>query len=251
MRWIAKRCIVLLLFSGVIVVPLLLMNSASEMGANAQSSEVGTWQRMTQWFGDASDSITGFLSTDNVTDGSGMVTQESMLTVNPTGSNPHLDGGVIGRFEDVINMNITPKWITQRWARISKNIQSGQWHGYRVPIVTGEESDDLAGALTYYFDTEQQLQRIAFRGTTGEPQRLITMLQQTFHLTKRPTSRIGLYIKSQNRRPVSVLMITRSPRAATQNDATPYSQYTIQFELNRPSIGTQISDRYKNILAAK
>jgi hypothetical protein len=249
MRWIVKRCIVLLLFSGVIVVPLLLMNSASEMSANTQSGEVGTWQRMTQWFGDVSDSITVFFSSDN--DASGMVTQESMLTVNPTGNNPHLDGGVIGRFEDVINMNITPKWITQRWARVSKNIQSGQWEGYRVPIVTGENTDDLAGALTYYFDNQQQLQRIVFRGTTGEPQRIITMLQQTFHLTKRPTSRIGLYIKSQNRRPVSVLMITRSPRTATQNDTTHYSQYTIQFELNRPSIGTQLSDHYKNILAAK
>ena len=251
MRWIVKRCIVLLLFSGVIVVPLLLMNSASEMGPSTQSGEVGTWQRMTQWFGDVGDSITVFFSPDDDTDVSGVVTQESMLTVNPTGNNPHLDGGVIGRFEDVINMNITPKWITQRWARVSKNIQSGQWQGYRVPIVTGEETNDLAGALTYYFDNQQQLQRISFRGTTGEPQRIITMLQQTFHLTKRPTSLIGLYIKSQNRRPVSVLMISRSPHATTQNNAARYSQYTIQFELNRPSIGTQLSDHYKNILAAK
>ena len=251
MRWIVKRCIVLLLFSGVIVVPLLLINSTSELGSNKQSGEVGTWQRMTQWFGDVGDSLTVFFSPDNDTDAIGVVTQKSMLTVNPTGDNPHLDGGVIGQFEDVINMTITPNWITQRWARVSENIQSGQWQGYRVPIVTGEQTDDLAGALTYYFDHQQQLQRIAFRGTTGEPQRITTMLQQQFHLTKRPTSLIGLYIKSQNRRPVSALMITRSPHAATQNDAAHYSQYTIQFELNRPSIGAQLSNRFKNILAAE
>ena len=251
MKWIVKRCIVLLLFSGVIVVPLLLMNSASEMGSNTQSGAGGTWQRMTQWFGDVGDSITVFFSSDSDTDAIGVVTQESMLTVNPTGNNPHLDGGVIGRLEDVINMNVTPKWITQRWARVSTNIQSGQWQGYRVPIVTGEKTDDLAGALTYYFDNQKQLQRISFRGTTGESQRIITLLQQQFHLTKRPTSLIGLYIKSQNRRPVSVLMITRSPRAATQNNAARYSQCTIQFELNRPSIGAQLSDRYQNILAAE
>jgi hypothetical protein len=251
MRWIVKRCIVLLLFSGVIVVPLLLMNTTSEMGSNTHSGAGGTWQRMTQWFGDVGDSITVFFSSDSDTDANGVVTQESMLTVNPTGNNPHLDGGVIGRLEDVINMNITPKWITQRWARVSTNIQSGQWQGYRVPIVTGEKTDDLAGALTYYFDNQQQLQRIAFRGTTGESQKIITLLQQQFHLTKRPTSLIGLYIKSQNRRPVSVLMITRSPPAATQNNAARYSQYTIQFELNRPSIGAQLSDRYQNILAAE
>ena len=104
---------------------------------------------------------------------------------------------------------------------------------------------------TYYFDKKQQLQRIAFRGTTGDPQRIITMMQHTFRLTKRPTPLNGLYIKSQNRRPVSVLMITRSLEAAKHTDATRYSQYTIQFELNRPSIGTQLSDHYKNILAAK
>lgn len=251
MRWIAKKCSVLLLFSGVIVVPLLLMNSASEMGNNTRPDDVGTWQRVTQWFGDVSDSVTVFFSSDKDTDAVKTVTQESMLTANPTGDNPHLDGGVIGRFEDVINMNITPDWITQRWARVSKNIQSGQWQGYRVPIVTGEKPDDLAGALTYYFDKKQQLQRIAFRGTTGDPQRIITMMQHTFRLTKRPTPLNGLYIKSQNRRPVSVLMITRSLEAAKHTDATRYSQYTIQFELNRPSIGTQLSDHYKNILAAK
>jgi len=246
MRWILKRCIVLLLFSGVIVVPLLLMNSASRLGSDTQSDEVGTWQRMTQWFGDVGDSITVFFSSDDEKGSIGMVTQESMLTVNPTGNMPHLDGGVIGRFEDVINMNITPTWITQRWARVSTNIQSGQWLGYRVPIVTGEQTDDLAGALTYYFDNQQQLQRIAFRGTTGEPHRIIAMLQQKFHLTKRPTSLIGLYIKSQNRRPVSVLMITQSPHTATR-----HSQYTIQFELNRPTIGTQLSEHYQQILATK
>jgi hypothetical protein len=250
MRWIIKRCIVLFLFSGVIVVPLLLMNSASKLGSDTQSGEAGTWQRMTQWFGDVGDSITVFFSSDDDANSIGMVTQKSMLTVNPTGNTPHLDGGVIGRFEDVFNMNITPTWITQRWARVSNNIQSGQWQGYRVPIVTGEQTDDLAGALTYYFDNQQQLQRIAFQGTTGEPQRLITILQQKFHLTKRPTSLIGLYIKSQNRRPVSVLMITRPPRAATHTD-TRYSQYAIQFELNRPTIGTQLSEHYKQILAVK
>ena len=226
------------------------MNSASKLGSDTQSGEAGTWQRMTQWFGDVGDSITVFFSSDDDANSIGMVTQKSMLTVNPTGNTPHLDGGVIGRFEDVFNMNITPTWITQRWARVSNNIQSGQWQGYRVPIVTGEQTDDLAGALTYYFDNQQQLQRIAFQGTTGEPQRLITILQQKFHLTKRPTSLIGLYIKSQNRRPVSVLMITRPPRAATHTD-TRYSQYVIQFELNRPTIGTQLSEHYKQILAVK
>lgn len=230
------------------MVPLLLMNSTSKMSAITKSGETGTWQRITKWFGEVGNSITGFLSSDN--DSLGVVTEESMLTANPTGNTPHLDGGVIRRFEDIINLNITPQWITKRWARVSKHMQSGQWQGYRVPLVTGETTNDLAGALTYYFDNQQQLQRIEFRGTTGEPHRIIGMLQHKFHLTKRPTSLVGLYIKSQNRRPVSVLRITRSTRTASQNSAAGYSQYTIQFELNRPSIGAQLSDRYKNILAA-
>ena len=230
------------------MVPLLFINSVSEMSSTSKSDKTGTWQRMTQWFGEVGDSISGFLSSDNKS--IGVVTEESMLTANPTGNNPHLDGGVIRRFEDIINLDITPQWITKRWARVSKNMQSGQWQGYRVPLVTGETTDDLAGALTYYFDNQQRLQRIEFRGATGEPHRIIALLQHKFHLTKRPTSLVGLYIKSQNRRPVSALRITRSPRTAFQNGAADYSQYTIQFELNRPSIGAQLSDRYKNILAA-
>ena len=245
MRWALKRLMYLLLFSGVIFIPYAIIHSGSASGDSADSNQVSAWQRVTGWFSNTTDSLSDFFVSDKQGEEIGMITQESMLSVNPQDDAPHLDGGAIDKLSDVFRFDVSPKWITQRWARVSTEIHSDALQGYRVPIVTGEQLDDLAGSLTYYFDRGHQIQRIEFSGFTGDPARIVSLMEQEFHLTQRPTTLAGLYIKSQNRRPVSVLRIVRP---TVVNADTAHSQFKIQFELNRPAIGAQLSSRYRTIL---
>jgi len=66
--------------------------------------------------------------------------------------------------------------------------------GYRVPLLTGTREDDLAGAVTYYFNPRQEVQRITFRGTTGNANRLIQYLAAQFGFCHRPTNDPGLFL---------------------------------------------------------
>jgi len=57
--------------------------------------------------------------------------------------------------------------VISRWPRVSAGLAELQLQGYRVPLVSGTTANDLAGALTYYFNSRQQVQRITFQGTTA------------------------------------------------------------------------------------
>ena len=62
-----------------------------------------------------------------------------------------------------------------------------RYQGYRVPLVTGTTSRDLAGSLTYYFDSSLKLRRITFLGTTGAPDEVIEFLARRFRFTRHDT----------------------------------------------------------------
>ena len=108
-----------------------------------------------------------------------------------------------------------------------------------MPVVTGVAEDDLAGSLTYYFDREQRLQRIAFQGTTGDPARLADFVQQYFKLSPEESLDAGLYMKKWNSTPISVLRLRRG--TVVRADA-PLSRYQVMLELNRPASGVRLSE---------
>jgi hypothetical protein len=64
--------------------------------------------------------------------------------------------------------------------------------GYRVPLVTGGGLADVAGSLTYYFNSQQQVQRITLRGTTGDPGVLVGLLSSQYHFARRLTNDPGV-----------------------------------------------------------
>jgi|SRR5579863_967008 len=89
-------------------------------------------------------------------------------------------GPEISNFGDVFRFDMTPQAVTQRWSRVSTGLGDARLQGYRVPLVTGNDETDLAGALTYYFDGLLKLRRITFLGTTGNPRRLVEFLGQHY-----------------------------------------------------------------------
>ncbi|MCC7083862.1 MAG: hypothetical protein IT427_02515 [Pirellulales bacterium] len=81
---------------------------------------------------------------------------------------------------EAFRFNITPQWIISRWPRVTSGLPEPKLHGMRVALITGLLPDDLAGALTYYFTPTQQVARLTFSGTTGDPRRFVAFVKERF-----------------------------------------------------------------------
>ncbi len=106
-------------------------------------------------------------------------------------------------------------------------------HGYRVPLVTGTGESDLAGSLTYYFNKKQQLDRIIFHGTSGDPRSLVTFVSGEFELKRVIVDDPGLafYQRKSWGRSQSELLIR--PARVLRADV-PNQRYEIEMAIKRP-----------------
>ena len=132
----------------------------------------------------------------------------------------------------VFNFEVTPEWILARWPSVSTGLAQLQLEGYRVPLVTGTTQTDLAGALTYYFDAKQRLERIDFVGFTADPRPLISLLSDRFHMTRRLANDPGLVVYEAARSargPVSGLQV----RVAPLEPGEKFRRYEIDVSLER------------------
>jgi hypothetical protein len=144
-----------------------------------------------------------------------------------------LAGAPIAGFDEILRFDLTPDWVLARWPRISTTTNQPELKGYRVPVVTGARAEDLAGSLTYYFDPQQELQRIVFHGTTGDPQPLVKFVTERFNFRRAKDGEAGWqrYQVVWNGEPVSELRI----RPAQVVDATqPHRRYLINLLIERP-----------------
>jgi hypothetical protein len=146
---------------------------------------------------------------------------------------PTLTGGHTDNLLSVLRFDVTPEWVTGRWSRVSTTLAELDLEGLRVPLVTGHQSDDLAGSLTYYFNHRREVQRIAFDGYTGDPRKLITTVTQYYGLREEATLGAGLYLAKWNGNPTSMLRIRHSPVVRANY---PNSHYQVWLEINRPAV---------------
>jgi hypothetical protein len=107
---------------------------------------------------------------------------------------PRPEGAPVADLAEVFRFDVTPGWVIQRWPRVSTGLANVQLAGYRVPLVTGTDESDLAGALTYYFNSAQQVQRITFHGTTGDVRKLARLLTERYRFARRMTNDPGLVV---------------------------------------------------------
>ena len=157
------------------------------------------------------------------------------VTAPPAAStSPALEGAPVHGLGEVLRFDVSPDWIVSRWPRVSTGLAQLQLQGYRVPLVSGTAESDLAGALTYYFNAQQQLQRITFSGTTGDARGLVGLVSAQFHLTRRLTNDPGLMVyeavQSDNK-PASALKI-RSASILKADE--PYRRFNVEMVLERP-----------------
>ena len=162
------------------------------------------------------------------------------LTAQPTDFIP------VTNLAEIIRFDVYPNWVKNRWKRVSTNPGDTGLHGLRVAVVTGTNTWDLQGSLTYYFDVNQRAQRITFRGWTGDSSRLVNLLTSQFGLKALPTHWAGAYA-AQNKQGVPTAgLLLQHPAVITRDN--PLQQVAMVMELNHPQGSFQLSPSFQNML---
>jgi hypothetical protein len=135
---------------------------------------------------------------------------------------------------EVLSFDVTVDWIMRRWPRVSAGLAQVQLQGYRVPLVTGTSIADLAGSLTYYFNPQQQVQRITFRGATGDPGAMLALLANRYRFTRRLTNDPGviLYETVDAGNQTTGTAKIRSAKVIKANQ--PYTRFDVELAMDRP-----------------
>jgi hypothetical protein len=135
--------------------------------------------------------------------------------------------------DDVLRFDVTVEWIMHQWPRVSTGLPYLQLQGYRVPLVTGTSYGDVAGALTYYFNAQQKVERITFRGATGDPRILVGIVTGRYQFARRLTNDPGLVLfeaVNSSDKPTGTLKI-RSASVIKANQ--PYTKYDVDLVMDR------------------
>lgn len=105
-----------------------------------------------------------------------------------------IEGVRVTELADVFRFEITTAWVLGHWPRVSTGLAELGLQGYRVPLVTGTRDADVAGALTYYFNSQQVVERITFQGTTGDARKLVGVLVSNHGFVREMTGDPGLFL---------------------------------------------------------
>jgi hypothetical protein len=149
------------------------------------------------------------------------------------GTEQNVEGPAVQDLAEVLRFDVTPEWILRRWPRVSTIQAQLELQGYRVPLVTGTGEGDLAGALTYYYNAQHQVQRITFKGTTGDPHNLLAFVAGRLQFVWRPTNDPGLTVYEgvrSNGKAAGSLQL-RSARIVKASE--PYTRFEVELTVER------------------
>jgi hypothetical protein len=82
--------------------------------------------------------------------------------------------------DQVFRFDVTKDWVYRNWDRKSTGPTDVGLFGVRVPLVMAPRIDALAGSLTYYFNSQGQVEHISFHGRTGDSTLLVQLLTTTY-----------------------------------------------------------------------
>ncbi|MDG2013774.1 MAG: hypothetical protein P8J33_09730 [Pirellulaceae bacterium] len=148
--------------------------------------------------------------------------------------------------DEFLRFDVSPDWIKNRWPRVSTFPTENNLTGMRVPLVSGPRPQDIHGSLTYFIDSNQQVQRIGFRGRTGDASDLVNFAQQQGYKREKSNG-AGLFTKKSWGRTKGALRLDHPP--VTQKEL-PNEKLIVLFEITNPSGNLEISQNTQNILTA-
>ncbi len=143
-----------------------------------------------------------------------------------------VSGPPVADFREIFRFDVTVGWIHNRWGRVSHADRRLDQQGYRVVLVTGTRRDDLAGALTYYFDADHQPVEIHFNGSTGDPSRLIATFRQSYGFSRQRSPRPGVHLYAHQRQGQTLGWLEITPAEELTSDQ-PYQRYSLTLQLRR------------------
>jgi hypothetical protein len=154
----------------------------------------------------------------------GPIAAPAAASITPTPRSPSA--------EQALQFNVTKEWVYRNFDRKSTGPTDLGLFAIRVPFVSGTQSASLAGSLTYYFNTQEQVEHISFRGRTGDPSRLVRLLMQKYQFQPAP-SQPGEYVYQVSDRGgiYSELRTRPEPVVAT---ARSHGAHSVELELARP-----------------
>jgi len=145
------------------------------------------------------------------------------------------DSTPVHPLEEVLRFDVTTAWVLQNWPRVSANLSELDVQGYRVPLVSGTNDDDLAGSLTYYFNPKQRVSRITFFGTTGDTRKLVSILESRYGFKRvvTPEPNVFLYqVKTWSWGQVTSELRMRTAPVVRKD--LPHSRFEVALLIERP-----------------
>lgn len=141
-----------------------------------------------------------------------------------------LEGTPTYSVAEVLRMDVTKEWVYQRWPRKSTALAELDLYGIRVPLVTGTQLSDIAGSLTYYFGADGRVQRISFRGLTGDTTQLVGLVTQRYGMQAQSALAVGEQL-FEARRDADVLSRLRTRPAPVLWASSPHDSFSVELDL--------------------
>ncbi len=147
---------------------------------------------------------------------------------------------------EVLRFDVPPGWIMQHFPTVNTGISESQLDGFRVPLITGTRPDDLVGALTYYFDRFQRVQRISLHAVTGIH---LASAEMCCSISAWPNNRLwGRPVHDTLEGSATNVMHITPAAVITANNQN--ARFQVFLELNQPGLEYGLSAQAKALLDA-
>jgi hypothetical protein len=145
---------------------------------------------------------------------------------------PRLDGAQFTSVAQIFRFDVTKEWVYRNWSRKTTSPTDVGLFSVRVPLVMGTQPAALAGSLTYFFNSQGQVEHISFRGRTGDTTPLVQLLTRyyQFQRVEGPVGEQLYQVRSED----GVQSELRTKPEAIVRSSTPQQSIAVELEFARP-----------------
>jgi hypothetical protein len=142
---------------------------------------------------------------------------------------------------EVFRFDVTKEWVYANWPRKTTGLSDPELYGVRVPLVMGTGFSDLAGSLTYSFNSQGQVQHISFLGRTADTAPLVQFLVSAYQFERRDAPAGEQLYQVGGDGQVSSELHTRA--APVLVSTSPQGSFMVELELERPGSARYLTPR--------
>jgi hypothetical protein len=144
----------------------------------------------------------------------------------------------VANFAEVIRLDANSTWVKSRWDRISVFATGDGLTAFRCDLVTGMNQGDLHGCLTYFFDRQDKVAKISFRGWCGDPSPIKNFAITSWKLEPKDGKSSSVFVARSWRVTRGALILQNAPIIRRDQ---PHEQVAVFFEVAAPDFRDGIS----------